>query len=102
MNTFRPMHNRTVSLSLACVALVATAFSTFARPVPQNLGNGLDKLVESNLTLKGRLAAPAADAAAKPDGTAVVQGRTVKTYQGYATQQAANYARAAIVDSVAN
>src|SRR4051794_9318302 len=73
-----------------------------AIPVPQNLGNGLDELVESNLVLQGRIAAPTADKSTTPNGSMVVAGQRVSTYDGYATQQAANYAHAAIVDVVSN
>src|SRR5207302_1541851 len=74
----------------------------FATPVPQNLGNGLEKLVESNLILQGKIAAPAADKSAQPNGTANAAGKSIATYDGYATRQAANYAAAAISDSVSN
>src|SRR5256885_2160317 len=86
--------------ALLCGTLMITV--AVARPVPQNLGNGLDKLVESNLVLQGKMAAPKADSSVKANGSVTVANRTVSTYDGYATQQAANYARAAIVDSVAN
>jgi subtilase family protein len=76
------------------------AGSALARPVPQNLGNGLDKLVESNLILRGKIDAPAVDESAKPNGTTNVAGKNITTYDGYATRQAANYARAAITDPV--
>ncbi len=72
----------------------------FAKPVPDNLGNGLNKLVESNLILQGKIPAPASDPVAKPDGTKVVGGKTIATYAGYATRQAANYAAHAITDRV--
>ena len=55
-----------------------------ARPVPQNLAGGLDKLVESNLILKAAAAQGAAPSV---------------LYNGYATQEAANYAALAIQDS---
>src|SRR6476620_2247703 len=55
-----------------------------ARPVPQNLAGGLDKLVESNLILKAAAAHGAAPSV---------------LYNGYATQEAANYAALAIQDS---
>src|ERR1700740_2623381 len=87
--------------SAACALLgIGAAASTFAKPVPDNLGNGLNKLVESNLILQGTLQAPPADPSAKPDGTAVVAGKTIATYNGYATRQAANYAGHAIPDPV--
>ncbi len=89
----------TFALCLTLVAVLAGA-PAFARPVPQNLGNGLDKLVESNLILQGKIAAPSADNSAKPDGTTLVAGKSVTTYNGYATRQAANYVEHAITDPV--
>lgn len=66
----------------ACVALCAGfAISTYAKPVPDNLGYGLDKLVESNIAIR--------EAAEK--GV-----RLQSQYNGYATQEAANYAQMAI------
>ncbi len=69
-----------------------------AKPVPDNLGNGLDKIVESNLILKGNTPAPVSDTSAKANGTAMVAGKSIATYDGYATRQAANYAAHAIID----
>src|SRR4051812_25912566 len=60
MNSSTLMPTRFLSLCLAVVACAATASFTFAKPVPQNLANGLDKLVENNLIQKGTItAAPA-------------------------------------------
>ena len=81
-------------------AIVALAISVSAKPVPDNLGNGLNKLVESNLILTGKIPAPAADPSAKPNGSTLVAGKNVTTYNGYATRQAANYAAHAITDPV--
>src|SRR5437868_14927903 len=82
--------------------LLLIALPAFARPIPQNLGNGLDKLVESNLILSGAISAPALDQSIKANGTTSVAGKTVPTYDGYATREAANFARTAIVDPVGN
>jgi hypothetical protein len=85
---------------IACAALVcATSLSLSAKPVPENLGNGLDKIVESNLILKGVIPPPPADPAAKPNSSTIVAGKNVTTYNGYATRQAANYAVHAITDA---
>jgi hypothetical protein len=64
------------AFSTAILAVFITV-SASARPVPQNLGNGLEKLVESNLLLNA--GAPG-------------------TFGGYATKQAANYASMALID----
>jgi len=69
-------------LLLATLALISP--SLLAKPVPDNLGPGLDKLVESNVILQGQANAKGQI----PAGP----------YDGYATQQAANYAELAIQD----
>ncbi len=71
---------------LLCAFACTAAFipTLLAKPVPANLGGGLDKLVESNLALK--------EAAAKGQAKAVGQ------FDGYATEEAASYAAAAVTD----
>ncbi len=71
---------RIAASTAACLLLVATLQ---ARPVPQNLAGGLDELVQSNLALKAN-------------------GKTSGQFDGYATQQAANYADLAIQDEATN
>jgi hypothetical protein len=61
----------------SAILVTFITFSASARPVPQNLGNGLEKLVESNLLLNA--GAPG-------------------TFGGYATKQAASYASMALID----
>src|ERR1043166_885148 len=69
-----PILNAAVLLaSIFCLPLAAFA----KRAVPENLGNGLDKLVESNLAIKAGAPAP---------------------FNGFATAQAAMYGKMAIVD----
>ncbi len=63
----------------ASLFLGLAAVSLQARPVPQNLAGGLGALVESNLAVK-----------AQPD---------TARFNGYATQQAADYANIAIQDA---
>lgn len=77
------------SLRLSIFTVVATAICVSARPVPQNLGNGLDKLVESHLMQKGMLPAPKA-----------ANGQTLSTtaFNGYATKAAESYASRALVE----
>lgn len=53
----------------------------WAKPIPANLGYGLDKLVESNVALR--------EAAARG-------GQLRSSYNGYATQEAASYAASAV------
>lgn len=68
---------------LLCALLVTLPLSLWATPVPQNLGNGLDKLVESNLTTKA----------------AQAQGAAAPNFSGYATPEAAKIAGLAIMDA---
>ncbi len=65
-----------VTSASLCLGLVATSLQ--ARPVPQNLAGGLGALVESNLAVKAN-------------------GKTAQ-FNGFATQQAADYASNAIQD----
>src|SRR5436305_13089367 len=102
MNSFSIVPRAVKATSGALLILFALIVPGFSRPIPANLGNGLDKLIESNLVLKGRLAAPARDTSVQPNGSTTVAGNTVDTFDGYATQESANFARAAIVDAVSN
>ncbi len=67
-----------------CLALLSTSLN--AGVLPQNLGYGLDKLVESNLQLKGKLATPNGSPA-------------VAAYNGYTTDVAADIASKAITEA---
>lgn len=80
------LHSRSATrllCTLGCSALLASPLC--AKPLPENLGNGLDKLVESDLMLKA--------AAGQKGGAA-----SLAVYNGYATQEAADYAAAAVTD----
>ena len=72
---------RTLLLTCWLIATVPAFLS--AKPVPDNLGNGLGKLVESNVTIK----------------KAQAQGRAITTFNGYATKEAADQAAVAIIDA---
>src|SRR5690349_4067528 len=101
MTSFCFSRPRGVSLLIVTLsAFLSPLVPSFAKPVPDNLGNGLNKLVESNLILEGKMPAPAADPASRPDGTALIAGKNIATYNGFATRQAANYAAHAITDRV--
>lgn len=81
--SFRPV--KTARLLL--LGALATGLSTaFAVDVPKNLGNGLDKLVQSNLALKN-------DKAAR---------KNAALFNGYATEEAANMAAISIRDAATN
>ena len=77
-------------LSLGALFALLTT-SAFATNLPQNLGYGLDKLVESNLILKTQTA----------QKVAAAKGRKVEpavgAFSGYATQEAETYAAMAIM-----
>src|ERR1700730_1020010 len=74
--SFGPLF-RTVIIAACAICLTRTASAK--RAVPENLGNGLDALVESNLATKAG---------------------TVANFDGFATAQAASYAKMALVDKV--
>lgn len=74
--------------SCAVLAFFTWNSGLLAAPVPQNLGNGLAKLVASHLAVKD-----AAVRGAKPIDTVSVNGRT------FTDAQAASYANMAIADS---
>lgn len=78
VGTYSARHLRLAAL---CLALTSALPVTWAKPIPANLGYGLDKLVESDLTLR-----ESAAKGAKPDAL----------YNGYATPEAASYAASAI------
>jgi hypothetical protein len=82
-------HISVIGRALPVGALFALlASSVFATDVPQNLGNGLDKLVASNLALKAQ---------AKGGRTSAIA-----QFNGYATEEAANTAAIAIADPATN
>ncbi len=81
-------HLRPFLKGTLCTALVLASAASllYAKPVPSNLGYGLDKLVESKLAIQQAAArGPRALAAAT-------------RYNGYATEEAASYAAEAITE----
>jgi len=70
------------SLVSALLLLSFGAATLSAKPIPSNLGNGLDKLVESNAQIK----------------SGAVSKTVAKSFGGYATEQAANIAQLARID----
>jgi hypothetical protein len=75
-----PWRRLAVTSASLCLGLVATSLQ--ARPVPQNLANGLGPLVESNIATK-----------AQPNN------KSIAKFNGFATQQAADFADNAIRDT---
>ena len=76
-NATRPGRRFVAIFAALCFGLAAASLQ--ARPVPQNLAGGLGALVESNVAIKG--------------------GQAKASFNGYATQQAADYANLAIQDA---
>lgn len=76
LNSASPGRRFAVACASLCFGVVAVSLE--ARPVPQNLAGGLGALVESNIAVK-------------------TQGKTAQ-FNGYATQQAADYAARGIQD----
>ncbi len=85
-STLRPRFRIPAFALPAGVCLAMVTASLQAGPVPQNLGYGLDKLVESNLQLQGKLPTT--------DGTPATAA-----YNGYATEAAADVAAKAITEA---
>jgi hypothetical protein len=98
-------------LCLGVIIVTGLISPAFARPVPQNLGNGLDKLVENDLIQQGKISAPPAQtfAAATTNGTKTSRaGKTVATatasatgfadYKASVAKQAQSVASTAITD----
>ncbi|MEP6603544.1 MAG: S8 family serine peptidase [Spartobacteria bacterium] len=108
---------RFFTLAASAVSLAALIASASAKPVPENLSNGLDKLVENNLIQKGVITAAPATAStqiatqtstkaggkrASRTSTAVTQANAAQSFDAYKTavaKQAAMHADAAISDS---
>ena len=78
----------------ACASLSLFASSLLASPVPPNLGNGLGKLVESNLVLKGEIEIVDGEIRML-DTNAKARSRQERRrgeFNGFATQEAASFA----------
>ena len=88
------------------IALFLSAiFSANAKPVPDNLANGLDKIVENNLIQQGQITAPA-PAPTKLGKTAAARkiaaraaASTISAYNAMIAKEAASYAQAAITET---
>src|SRR5207248_9717409 len=100
-----------------CAAILGvSALSLSAKPVPDNLGNGLDKIVTNNLIQQGKItAAPTSQTAitAAPaqstnkyrakigdvtTTTSAAPAQTFDAYKAMIAKQAASYASRAIAD----
>ncbi len=93
--TIKAQGSRRAFRLLGIFGAFTTALTLVAKPIPDNIGNGLDKLVESNLLMRAvRQTNPMARKGAMPN---------IVTYQGtdgklYATEQAAIFASMALGD----
>ena len=93
-------------LIVAMLAL-SCAPSSEAKPVPDNLANGLDKIVENNLIQQGQITAPAPAVATSKPGKSAAARRTaaraaansISTYNAMVAKDAAMYAQAAITET---
>src|SRR4051812_12989264 len=108
MNSYTPSHR-----ILLLIAIILTcSLSAMSRPVPQNLANGLDKLVENDLIQRGIItSAPAqsgavtsTSAAAKKSAaktaTTAVATQSFDTYKASVAKLASNYSSGAVVQSI--
>src|SRR5256714_8822253 len=101
---------------ILCTAFVSTiALSLSAKPVPDNLGNGLDKLVTNNLIQQGKItSAPLAGqssitttsptkstkkSAAKNSVTTATTTQSFDAYKTMIAKQATSYASRAVTDT---
>src|SRR5690348_2254114 len=80
--------------TFVCCTLILTLSQShlFARPVPENLGNGLDKLVTNNLIQKGVITAV-------PAGDRTTTTSDFVKYSALINKQAASYAQRAITEA---
>src|SRR4051812_7590901 len=99
-------------LLLSGIVSIALIYSAFANPVPQNLGNGLDKIVESKLLEAGTINPPAQTQGIQPKEARTAkkaQANTAATttaaasydaaYKAAVAQKAAMYNKMAITDA---
>src|ERR1051326_6436064 len=105
MNTRITLHSLVFSL---------VSVSLFAKPVPDNLGNGLDKIVTNNLIQKGKITAVPTTQTAITDTptksaktlaarmsnvtTTTAPTQAFEAYKATIAKQAASYASRAIAD----
>jgi hypothetical protein len=95
---------------ISAIALAVTA-SVFAKPVPDNLGNGLNKIVENQLVQQGQIGVPAAPAENNATGpmrlktraakkaVAAASAQFVSNYKEALAKQAASFSKLAIIDA---
>jgi hypothetical protein len=92
---------------IVCAGIVGLfALPIFARPVPQNLANGLDKIVENNLLQQGKISPPAPQqsgsvrkSAAAKKSAAASADTYIAAYKAAVAKDAAAFSKIAIIDS---
>ncbi len=91
------MHSSSSSLRLALAALVVSAtLSLNATPIPQNLGNGLDKIVENNLLQQEKIQPPAPS----KDPAAATPTDYITNYKAAVARDSAAASKLALTDSL--
>src|SRR5689334_19080746 len=101
------------SFVLAASLLLLTPLASFSKPVPDNLGNGLNKIVENSLLQQGKITPPAKltsapvstrkSAAGKQKTTALSAqdaATYVANYKATVAKQAAAFSKLAITDGI--
>src|SRR6266404_38050 len=102
-------------ITLCTFAFALVSASIFGKPVPDNLGNGLDKIVTNNLIQQGKITAvPTTQTAIKPAtakptrksgarisdvATTTTPNQTFDAYKAMIAKQAASYASRAIAEA---
>ena len=77
--------------SLTAILLSICALPVSAKPVPDNLGNGLSKIVENNLLQQGKIMPPAKTSAPAVQTSKTAAGKKTRTTATLSTQDAAAY-----------
>ena len=104
------MKLHTIRALISIALCIGTVQSTFARPVPQNLANGLDKIVESHLLQQGKILPPAQvtappskgisqQSAAAKKSAAASAAQYIAAYKASVAKEAATFSNMAIVEA---
>jgi hypothetical protein len=115
ISSLRVSLSRSLKFVAGTISLAIIVASVSAKPVPDNLGNGLNKIVEDSLLQQGKINPPAQTIAATQTATRTAKSAAAKkaaakaaaksatdyaaSYKATVAKQAAAFAKAAIVDS---
>ena len=99
----KPSHTSTLPTRISRLAIVTAAFTVaaiaFAKPVPDNLANGLDKIVENNLINQGVITSvPAQQSALSKAAQRGSLTTNFATYRAAVAKAAAKFDAMAITD----